>query len=266
MTLSNGILLVFSLILGSCLALNNNTYSGLLASLSEHENIDSSENNFEIDTSSNIQIEREVFFWLYTREQNMAQKLIPGVYSTLLESSFNAENPTKIVIHGWLGDPDKIEKDCQILKNEYLIFGNYNVICVDWRKISHDITYVGARIRCKQIGYYLAQLVEMLRDVTSQSFEKIHILGFSMGAHIAGYAGKKLNSRIGRITGLDPAKPLFFTKWPNHRLSEDDAMFVDVIHSSDLFLGLLESIGNVDFFPNGGHARQPGCAYNDYCN
>lgn len=56
-----------------------------------------------------------------------------------------------------------------------------------------------------------------------------------MGAHIAGYAGEKLKAqrkrKLGRITALDPAQPLFQGMPDFVRLDRGDANFVDVIHT-----------------------------------
>lgn len=69
----------------------------------------------------------------------------------------------------------------------------------------------------------------------------MHIVGHSLGAHTAGYAGS-LVPGLGRITGLDPAEP-FFQGMPAHvRLDPTDADLVDVIHTDGkgiFFLGLL---------------------------
>jgi len=68
----------------------------------------------------------------------------------------------------------------------------------------------------------------------------VHLIGHSLGAHTAGYAGEKLGGNIGRITGLDPAEP-YFQGMPSHlRLDYTDARLVDVIHTdgkSIFFLG-----------------------------
>ena len=60
-----------------------------------------------------------------------------------------------------------------------------------------------------------------------------------------------------RITGLDPAGPLF-GKNASERLDKNDAEFVDIIHT-DKILGLDLPIGHADFYPNGGES-QPSCS------
>lgn len=93
-----------------------------------------------------------------------------------------------------------------------------------------------------------------------------------MGGHLVGNIGKAARdngSKIARVTGLDPAKPLFEhgIAFLNERLSKNDADLVDVIHthsSNDIdALGLYEPIGDADFYPNGG-VHQAGCK--DVCH
>lgn len=62
---------------------------------------------------------------------------------------------------------------------------------------------------------------------------------------------------------MDPASPGFeCIPIQKDRLNKEDAEFVDVIHTAGGTLGFLDSMGHVDFFPNGGIAPQPG--YNLY--
>lgn len=96
--------------------------------------------------------------------------------------------------------------------------------------------------------------------------ERIHLLGFSLGAHLAGFIGKNFQKQlgtIGRITGFDPAKPGYDDAPISARLHRNDALFVDIIHTnskekSQFSLGVSKSVGHLDFYPNGG-VNQPGC-------
>jgi pancreatic triacylglycerol lipase len=72
----------------------------------------------------------------------------------------------------------------------------------------------------------------------------VHLIGHSLGAHTAGYAGEKLGGNIGRITGLDPAEP-YFQGMPSHlRLDYMDAKLVDVIHTDGKSIFFLGKLGN----------------------
>lgn len=84
--------------------------------------------------------------------------------------------------------------------------------------------------------------------------------GHSLGAHICGYAGRHYTSLtnvlLPRITGLDPARPCFNEGEQLSGLQRGDASFVDIIHSNAGILGIKESRGDVDFFPNGYVVKQ----------
>ena len=88
----------------------------------------------------------------------------------------------------------------------------------------------------------------------------LHLIGLSLGAQMAGVCGANVKSgRVFRITGLDPAGPLF-KKWPKHlRLDSSDAEFVDAIHTDAGIFGFPRNVGHVDFWPNKGISPQPGC-------
>lgn len=84
------------------------------------------------------------------------------------------------------------------------------------------------------------------------------IIGHSIVAHVGGCAGDHLSGNIDFVIGLDPAEPLFSLDETCNRLYPDDAIYVKVIHTNGAYLGFQSSIGDVDFFPNGGDTRN-GC-------
>lgn len=65
--------------------------------------------------------------------------------------------------------------------------------------------------------------------------------------------------KVGRITGLDAAYPLYMNTDNEGHLARTDAAFVDVIHTDGGILGFPNPLGHVDFYPNGGKPKQPGC-------
>ena len=65
------------------------------------------------------------------------------------------------------------------------------------------------------------------------------------------------------IIGLDPAGLYHINVNAAFRLDKGDADQVDVIHTDSEGLGTKrdQTVGHIDFFPNGGD-KQPGCKFN----
>ncbi|CRK90495.1 CLUMA_CG004162, isoform A [Clunio marinus] len=200
----------------------------------------------------------DVKFLLFTRRNPfVGQRIILGDIRSLFESNFNISNPTRFLIHGWGSDLNSffnIEGTEAYLRNN-----DFNVIVVDWSRGAQTINYVQARNRVGPVGRILANFIDFLHDNEALNFEELTVVGFSLGAHVAGFAGKNVNrGRINTIIGLDPAGPLFPIRNPSERLNATDAEYVEIIHTNSRMTGIGFPIGDADFYPNGG-MTQPGC-------
>lgn len=172
-------------------------------------------------------------------------------------AAFRRDRPTKFFIHD-----HKSNYSClwyYNLKEAYHKRAAYNVFFVDWGKTANK-TYSVAAGNVKRVGDIIGDFI----IASKLGLNNIHLIGHSMGAMVAAFIGKRIqektNNRIYRITALDPAGPKFesvrLTK--NMRLCDEDANFVDVIHTDAGHYGYTAPIGHVDYYPNGGFS-QPGC-------
>ncbi|XP_053394970.1 pancreatic triacylglycerol lipase-like [Mercenaria mercenaria] len=189
-------------------------------------------------------------FFLFTRTS-------PTDYVELVPSTLTELKPIKLIIHAYTESAQK-----QWVKDmvaELLENGDYYVIVVDWSNGTVEPKYLQSVANTRVVGAVVAQLLKTLRDENGIDPTNMHIIGYGLGAHVAGYAGENFEN-ISRISGLDPAGPAFQFARPIVRLDPTDASFVDVIHTNGklLGLGIKKSVGTVDFYPNGGKA-QPGC-------
>lgn len=102
-----------------------------------------------------------------------------------------------------------------------------------------------------------------LREKCGYNLQRINLIGHSLGAHVSGFAGKRVinqtNDSVAKLIALDPAGPLFRGKEEDSRLSKNDAKRVFVLHTDGGKFGYEDTFGAADFFPNGGTAIQPGC-------
>ncbi|XP_076290869.1 inactive pancreatic lipase-related protein 1-like [Lasioglossum baleicum] len=186
-----------------------------------------------------------------------------------LRSEWNFDECTMLHIHGYRESVDA--ESVTIIVDAYLKVTKCNVIAIDYRKVADNINYIADAIHVNAVGAAIANALDQL-VAHGLDCNKVHIVGHSLGAQVAGHVGIHINCNISRITGLDSAGPMFYT---GRYLKSGDAQFVDMIHTDKGVLGQMYNSADADFLPNGGHRPQPGCPVlpfektkenEEYCN
>uniref|UniRef100_A0A8C6XYU6 Lipase G, endothelial type n=1 Tax=Naja naja TaxID=35670 RepID=A0A8C6XYU6_NAJNA len=190
--------------------------------------------------------------------------LIVGQDHLLDDCNFNVSAKTFFVIHGWSVSGMYERWLSTLVSALQEREKEANVVVVNWLSLAQQL-YTIAVNNTRVVGKQLAELLDWLEK--DFQLENVHLIGYSLGAHIAGYTGNYARGTIGRITGLDPAGPMFEGADPSKRLSPDDADFVDVLHTYTretlgISIGIQMPVGHIDIYPNGGDI-QPGCGLTD---
>ena len=81
-----------------------------------------------------------------------------------------------------------------------------NVLCVDWENGAGLPNYVKASVNTRLVGKQLGLFIQVLGRHLNYTADRFHIIGFSLGAHVSGFAGTHLQEMEGqnltRITGM----------------------------------------------------------------
>uniref|UniRef100_A0A8D8RAR8 Pancreatic lipase-related protein 2 n=1 Tax=Cacopsylla melanoneura TaxID=428564 RepID=A0A8D8RAR8_9HEMI len=185
--------------------------------------------------------------------------------------------PWKIIFHGFRNSKDGVPNI--ELRKAYFSRGVYNIISADVSKPIDNgpgnLCYPSAARNVLPIGLCFAQQLDMLiRSGFLPGPDRLHFVGHSLGAHIAGNTASALRGLIGtpvyRVTGLDPAGPLLWKRrTPDFKiLDSQDAAFVDAHHTNGgVFFakGQMSRLGTVDVYYNGGR-KQPKCKHKSGCS
>ncbi|KAK3746142.1 hypothetical protein RRG08_003581 [Elysia crispata] len=174
----------------------------------------------------------------------------------IMTDRFDPSKKTVFIIHGYMEHARKNWVHTMVAELRYKEDANY--ITVDWGTGAMNVNYYQSVANTRLVGAVVALVLQTLQSLGGD-LATFHLIGYSLGAHIAGYAGNRVPG-LGRITGLDPAGPAFEGYPALVRLDPTDATLVDVIHTDGEVLGLgtVEPMGDVDFYPNRG-VGQPGC-------
>ncbi|XP_062377985.1 lipase member H isoform X1 [Sardina pilchardus] len=169
---------------------------------------------------------------------------------------FNLSRPTAFVVHGYRptgAPPIWIDHLVRLLALQQ----DMNVLVVDWNRGAANLNYFTAVTNTRRTAANITGFIQKMQEAGA-SLDSVHLIGVSLGAHVAGFIGAMLGGKVGRITGLDPAGPMFAGVPPEERLDPTDAQFVDVLHTDMDGFGLRGTHGHIDFYANGG-SDQPGC-------
>ncbi|XP_077543318.1 pancreatic triacylglycerol lipase-like [Haemaphysalis longicornis] len=172
--------------------------------------------------------------------------------------------PLKIITHG-LGGNGNLTYLAQ-MTDAFLRLEDGNVVVVDWARGASLPDYVQACANAELVGREVAFLVSSLVHNGLALPWNVHLIGFSLGAQLLGFAARRLartyGLKAGRLTALDCAAPLFEPRGLHPR--KQDVLYLDAVHTSagtNLLMGqvgLRRPFGHVDFYPNGG-IQQKGC-------
>ncbi|KAI8434346.1 hypothetical protein MSG28_012414 [Choristoneura fumiferana] len=173
--------------------------------------------------------DRNLYLLFTRRNPTSSQTLEINNADSIRNSNFNPSHPTVIVVHGWLGNQNTNINPT--IRDAYLNKGETNVIVLDWRRLALS-DYVTAVLGVPAVGRGLGQFLRFVNQVTGAPFSSMHLVGFSLGAHLVGNAGRELGGAVARVTVGG--------------------------------IGIGTAICNADFFPNGG-ISQPACITN-ICN
>lgn len=175
---------------------------------------------------------------------------------SITSGAIDGSRPTVILLHGYMGHPQKPWIESMALRTHQ--FFDANVCIVDWATLAAlELNLSVAKL--KEVGHRVA---ECLRGVVDDSeLQRVSLIGYGLGAHLAGCVGKNFDGRLGRIFGLDPliecSEELLSAGF---RLSSRDAQLVQVAHTSIGTYGAYRPSGHQDFYFNdGGRSPQPGC-------
>ncbi|KAG5669286.1 hypothetical protein PVAND_017176 [Polypedilum vanderplanki] len=189
-------------------------------------------------------------------------------FTSLINTKYyNSSKPTVFYVHGWRSGLTIISTESVV--KAYLSRGDHNIIAVDWSKYSSNVDYIEVAASVKdQATFNTAVLGQM--QTAGFNLSTFHFVGHSLGAQILGRVGYQFinnySFKFKRITGLDPAGPLFANRnddklfqleYPT--LNKLNAEFVDIIHTDAGTFGSKFTTGHIDFRPNGG-SSQPGCS------
>lgn len=190
----------------------------------------------------------KVKYTMYTREKQVEGE---PLNETSIPSIFKGKLRTVFVAHGFI--ENEKYRWMTVIKDAFLKREDMNVVIIDWSTLGSNPDYTQSASNTRTVGAFTAVIIRKLLQQPNTKASRFWCTGHSLGSHVCGHTGMHMpvDQALGRVTGLDPAGPLFEHN-PDVKIgiNPTSGMFVDIIWSSDI-LGTRRRLGHIEFYPTG---------------
>ena len=136
-------------------------------------------NPIETEITPAFNPEADIVFLLFTRQNpTSGQRIILNNLASVQNSNFNSANPTRFLVHGWGGNAQSTVNGA---RDDFLRFGSFNVVVVNWEVGAAPINYITARNNVGPTGRILARMIDFLHAQNFVRFPSLHVIGHSLG-------------------------------------------------------------------------------------
>lgn len=150
--------------------------------------------NCVYNKNSHVTINNNVF----RANPNSPQIITMGNANSVWSSNYWSGRPLIVLVHGWNGSGNSGINT--YLVPAFLDVMDCNVIVVDWKNSASGL-YTTSVLAVPSVGQYLGNFLVWLVNTAGGNWNNIHLVGFSLGAHIVGNAGRITGGQVSRITG-----------------------------------------------------------------
>lgn len=124
-------------------------------------------------------------------------------------ADYENDRPTLLYAFGYT--EKYTSQSTQTVVSSYIERNDHNILVVGWSNYSNGNYLFETIPNAQKIGHMIGKA---LLNMKSQGFalEKFHLVGHSLGGHLAGYIGRSVafhskgHFKISRITALDPVR------------------------------------------------------------
>ncbi|KAF9407926.1 hypothetical protein HW555_012220 [Spodoptera exigua] len=150
--------------------------------------------NMKPDSSDDV----NTHFYFSSRTMPMRTQVLPGPQFGLAWVDFKPNRKTVMIIHGFMSHSNA--SWVHDMTKAFLEWADVNVIAVDWSGGGNTWKYWRAVANTRRVGSDIVGFMRKMMTVTGVRTKDMHLVGHSLGAHIASYVSYHLG-KVARITG-----------------------------------------------------------------